>query len=49
MKNGDFSEKFQILKNGQDMLNGHQKHIFHHFWRSLVKIQPDIETLVSGI
>ena len=49
MKNEDFSKKIQILKNGQDRLNGHQKHIFDHFWRNLVKIRPEIENLVSGI
>ena len=49
MKNEDFSKKFQILKNGQDRLNGHQKHIFEYFWRNLVKIRPEIENLVSGI
>ena len=49
MKNGDFSKKFQISKNGQDRLNGHQKEIFDHFWWNFVKIWPEIENLVSGI
>ena len=49
MKNEDFSKKIQILKNGQDSLNVHQKHIFDHFWRNLVKIWSEIENLVSGI
>ena len=49
MKNEDFSKKIQILKNGQDSLDVHQKHIFDHFWRNLVKIRPEIENLVSGI
>ena len=47
MKNGAFSKKFHISKNGQDRLNGHQKEIFDHFWWNFVKIWPEIENLVS--
>ena len=49
MKNEDFLKKIQILKTGQDRLNGQQKHIFDLFWQNLVKIRSEIENLVSGI
>ena len=49
MSSKSLKTEFQILKNGQDRLNGHQNHIFDPFWRNLVKIRPEIENLVYGI